>query len=159
LTLKHARISWIEDLDFEARSEDGASVLLRGRDRSSGFSPASLLLTALAGCTAMDTISILTKKRQLIEAYEVDVEGEQRDGHPRLYTTIRINHLITGIDVEDAAVARSIELSATKYCVVSATIASGDTRIEHHYRITDAAGTRAAAGVVIGPQGSGLVHS
>jgi len=105
----------------------------------------------------MDTISILTKKRQRIEGYEVDVEGEQRAEHPRLYTSIRITHSFTGEAVEDEAVARSIELSATKYCVVSATIASGDTCIEHHYRITDAAGVREAAGTVIGPRGEGLV--
>lgn len=115
------------------------------------------MLVALGGCTAMDTIAILVKKRQTIEHYAVDVEGEQRDTHPRLYTAIRVSHVISGSDVDDRAVARAIELSATKYCVVSATIASGDTSIEHHYRIVDGDGEREAAGSVIGPRSAGLV--
>ena len=105
----------------------------------------------------MDTISILTKKRQRIERYEIEVEGEQRERHPRLYTHITVTHILSGPAIDDAAVLRSIELSATKYCVVSATIATGQTRIEHQYRISDESGERTGAGASIGPRGAGLI--
>ena len=102
---------------------------------------------------------MLTKKRQQIDTYAVSVEGDRRTTHPRYYTAIRVVHEISGRNVDDRAVERSIELSATRYCVVSATIANGHTRIEHHFRISDEAGEREGAGVTIGPNGAGIVLS
>jgi putative redox protein len=79
-----------------------------------------LLLLALAGCTAMDVISILRKKRQQVSGLSVEVQGSRADQHPRVYTRIEVLYWVRGQNVDPQAVARAIELSATRYCPVIA---------------------------------------
>jgi putative redox protein len=99
-----------------------AQVLDLDGSRSSGASPLELLLVALGGCTGADVISILRKKRQRITGYRVEVQGERREEHPRSYRRFEVRHIVRGYAVEDAAVARAIELSTNKYCGVAATV-------------------------------------
>jgi putative redox protein len=153
---KRARVRWQSGLVFEAESADGARLPLGG-DAEPAFGPAALMLAALAGCTGMDAISIMQKKRQRIERYEVGVTGEQREEHPRTFSHIVVDHIVAGQAIDDVAVARAIELSARKYCVVGASIAAGDTAIQHRFRIIDEAGERTCDCVTIGPHGAGLV--
>ncbi len=118
----------------------------------SAAAPKEALLAALAGCTSMDVASILRKKRQVADSYEVDVRAEVADEHPRVFTTIVVEHRVAG-DVQEEALRRSIELSATRYCPVIAMLSASVT-IEHGYRLTDPAGaTRSALVVVTGPPG------
>ena len=85
-----------------------------------GPQPPRLLLLALAGCTAMDVISILRKKRQQVSGLSVEVQGSQADKHPRVYTQIEVLYRVRGQNVDPQAVGRAIELSATRYCPVIA---------------------------------------
>jgi putative redox protein len=98
-------------------------------------SPVESVLVALAACSAMDVISILEKKRQKIDSYLIDVLGDQRDAYPQVYTRIDVVHIVEGTVVLEAAVRRAIELSATKYCPVSAMLSAGATEIHHRYRM------------------------
>jgi putative redox protein len=75
-----------------------------------------LIATGLAGCTAMDTISILQKKRQDVTDFEVNVHAERAEEHPRVFTHIKIEYQITGHGVDESAVLRAIGLSAKRYC-------------------------------------------
>jgi putative redox protein len=102
---------------------------------NSGQRPTELALAAIAGCTAMDVVDILAKKRQVVDGYSVEVAGTQRDKPPHVYTDITVLHIVQG-DVETEAVRRAIELSATKYCTISAQFASGVARISHRYKIS-----------------------
>ena len=86
----------------------------------------------------MDVIGILAKKRQEISAYRIEVSGSQRDEYPQVYSEIVVTHDLEGPGLSEAAVRRAIELSATKYCPVSAMIAAGATTIHHRYRIRTA---------------------
>jgi putative redox protein len=116
-----------------------------------GASPTETVLGALAACTAMDVASILRKKRQPFRTYQIEVTGERAEAHPRVFTAVTIEHQLTG-DVTGEAVRRSVELSATRYCPVSAML-SASVRIEHRYRIRrDGAPDEAALVVVTGPQ-------
>ena len=100
-----------------------------------GPRPAELLVVAQAGCTAMDVVSILRKKRQAFTRYEVRVAAEQRDEPPpHVFERMRIVHVIDG-PVEIEAVRRAIELSATRYCAVTGNLASGVTEIRHAYLV------------------------
>lgn len=83
-------------------------------------SPVQAVLAALGGCSAMDVISILRKKRQQVTDYEVILTGERREAHPRAFTRIEILHRVTGRDVSPAAVAEALRLSDTTYCSVHA---------------------------------------
>jgi putative redox protein len=98
-----------------------------------GPSPNETLLAALAACASMDVASILRKKRQVPTAYEIAVTGERAAEHPRVYTSIVVEHRVTG-DIDAEAVRRSIELSATRYCPVNAALSKG-VRVEHRYRL------------------------
>lgn len=155
---KRVDVRWSAGLDFEAVTDDGASVQLGGAESPRTFRPASLVLAALAGCTGMDAISILAKKRVQIESYRVAVVGQQRDEHPRSFTSIVVTHILEGASIDDTAVARAVELSARKYCVVGANLASGDTSINHRVIIRDENGERDCDCLTIGPKGKGLSH-
>lgn len=85
-------------------------------------SPVELLLLAVGSCTAIDVISILEKKRQLVTAYEVRVTGTRRDEHPRHFTRMNIHHIVYGRSVSEKALADAIRLSDTRYCSVAATV-------------------------------------
>jgi putative redox protein len=98
-----------------------------------GAAPMEAVLGALAGCTAMDVASILRKKRQVPASYQIAVTGERRTEHPTVYTSIVVEHRVTG-EIDPEAVRRSVELSATSYCPVSAML-SRSVRIEHRYRL------------------------
>jgi putative redox protein len=111
----------------------GHTVMFDDEAGDSAARPMEVLLGALGACSGMDVLSILRKKRQPFSAYHVRVEGEQRDEHPHVFTDIRIVHEVEGAGVEPAAVKRAIELSATRYCSISAMLSSGVVRIEHWY--------------------------
>ena len=83
---------------------------------NAGPQPAKLLIAALAGCTAMDVISILRKKRQEVTHFEVVVNGARATEHPKIYTDIEIVYRVRGRDLDPAAVERAIQLSEEKYC-------------------------------------------
>ena len=121
-------------LRFVAATGSGHDVVVDNATGNTGPRPTELVLAAIAGCTAMDVIEIMAKKRQAVDRYSVEVSGIQREKAPNIYTEITILHVVEG-NVETAAVARSIELSATKYCTVSAQIAAGPARLSHRYRI------------------------
>jgi putative redox protein len=126
-------------LRFVARTGTGHDVVIDNASGNTGPRPTELILAAIAGCTAMDVVEIMAKKRQVVDAYTVDVSGIQREQAPNIYTNITVNHVVEG-NVDTEAVRRSIELSATKYCTVSAQIAGGPARISHRYTIKRPAG-------------------
>ena len=108
---------------FIAISPTGYALTLdTNHERASAPSPMELLLIALGGCTAVDVIGILQKKREQVTDYKVEVRGQRRDDHPRSFRRMEIRHLVTGKSVSPRAVAQAIELSESKYCSVAATL-------------------------------------
>lgn len=101
-----------------------------------GASPMEMLLIALGGCTGMDVVSILGKMRQDVTAYEVRVRGERASEHPKVYTDIEVEHIVTGRGLDPVAVERAVRLSETKYCSVSNTLAKA-ANVTFTYRIVD----------------------
>jgi len=123
-----------DGLRFAGRVGSGHALVLDSTEGDAGMRPAELVPLALAGCTAMDVISILRKKRQPVTGYEVRASGVQRDGQPAAFTRVDVLHVVDG-DVETDAVRRAIELSATKYCAVGSTLVSGAVQVNHAYLI------------------------
>jgi putative redox protein len=140
----------------EARTERGHTLAMdtvapEGDDGAA--SPKEAVLAALAACTAMDVVSILRKKRQAATRYEVAVHAESAPDHPRVFTSITVEHRVAG-SVEAEPLRRSIELSSTRYCPVSRML-SASVRLEHWYRLVDADGNEHHALVAVtGPEGS-----
>jgi putative redox protein len=83
-----------------------------------GPSPMETVLSALGGCSGMDVISIMRKKRQNIHGLEIEVEGTRGEEYPKPYTQIRLHYRAIGTDLDPAALVRSVELSRDRYCPV-----------------------------------------
>jgi putative redox protein len=133
-TIRTAIIEHAGDSDFSATTGTGRTIAFG--DAAKGFlSPVETVLVALGSCSAMDVVSIAAKKRQAVDAYRIHVRGDQRDEYPQVFTEIEVIHEVTGRDISEAAIRRSIELSATKYCPVNAMISAGATVVHHRYRI------------------------
>ncbi|RIK00431.1 MAG: hypothetical protein DCC46_04105 [Armatimonadetes bacterium] len=124
------RIDWKGDLAFEARPPSGKPVVLDSASLGTepqGPSPTEMLLAAVGACTAMDVISILKKKRQIVESYRVEVENEyfDPDAWPRPMSKIIVRHYVSGEEIDPEAVARAVQLSDEKYCRVASTLRQG----------------------------------
>ena len=132
----------VGDMEFDVESGSMHHITLdaaeHGGGHDRGFRPMEMLLVGLAGCTAMDVISILRKKRQRVTGYDVQVRGERAEDHPMVYTDVTVEHIVTGHGVDPSAVARAIELSETKYCGAGATL-SKTAKLKHTYRVVEAA--------------------
>jgi putative redox protein len=99
-----------------------------------GSRPKELLLFALGGCTASDVVNILRKKRVPLEGFEMYLSGEESSEHPKVFTSIHVEYVFFGESISPVDVERAIELSATKYCAVSAML-TPKVNITHSYRI------------------------
>lgn len=123
-----AKVIWSKGMSFSGTAGTGFNVPL-GTDPSvggenDGFRPLELMAVSLAGCTAMDVISILRKKQQQVAEFEVRVHADQRSDHPHVFTGAVITYLVSGTNLDEAALLRAIELSATRYCPAQAMLSS-----------------------------------
>jgi len=127
---------------FRAISGSGHALVLDAAPEvggtNRGVRPMELLLLGLGGCTGMDVISILRKKRQEVTGYEVRVHAERAAEHPKVFTAITVEHVVRGRNLSAEAVRRAVELSATKYCPASAMLGRV-APIEERYRLVDEA--------------------
>jgi len=111
-----------DDLFLGITPSGHALALDSNHDRSCAPTPVELLLVALGSCTAVDVINILSKKRQRVTSYKVEVSGERREDHPRAFKSMNVHHILKGSNISASAIAQAIELSETKYCSVAATL-------------------------------------
>ncbi len=118
------KVIWKDGLAFLGQNENGLGVNLDGEPaaggQGEGLRPMQMIALGLAGCTAMDVIAILQKKRQAVTRFEVQAHLERATEHPRVFTHAVIEYHVTGHNVDEAAVVRAIELSATRYCPAQA---------------------------------------
>jgi putative redox protein len=116
---------WLDNMAFESeinghRITIDASEDVGGQNR--GPRPKPLILTALAGCTGMDVVSILKKMQVNFSNYQIHVEGEIAEEHPKLYTKIHVIHEFTGKNLPMDKLQKAVSLSEDKYCGVGATL-------------------------------------
>ncbi len=125
---------------FEGEAGSGQRMLLDasayGGGQNAGFRPMELLLVGLAGCTGMDVISILRKKRQVVTGYQVLVQGIRAETHPMVFEDITVEHIITGQHLDHEAVRRAIELSEQRYCGAGAMLGKV-AKLRHMYCIVE----------------------
>jgi putative redox protein len=116
----NASVHWHQGLTFTGIADTGFTVPLGADPKvggaNDGLRPMELMAMSLAGCTAMDVASILQKKRQDLTAFDVKVDAERADTHPKVFTSAVIRYEVTGHGLQEAALRRAIELSAKTYC-------------------------------------------
>lgn len=119
-----AALKWQGGMKFIATADSKHDIILDSDPSVGGTDlgsrPMELILEGLAGCTAMDVISIMRKKRQNVTGFEVIVHAERANQHPKVFTAIEINYIFRGKDIDPKAVERSIELSEQIYCPAQA---------------------------------------
>jgi putative redox protein len=120
-----AKITWVEDMQFVGEGETGHAIVMDSSEENGGHNtgarPMEVLLMGVLGCTAMDVISILKKKRQPIKGLKIFATGDRAAEHPKYYTKIQLEYVAYG-DVELEALERSAQLSEDKYCSAIATV-------------------------------------
>lgn len=134
-------LNWKGKLEFDGATESGFVQKLDAEEAAGGTNkgarPMEFIALGLAGCTAMDVVSILQKKKQQIADFQIKFRGARAAEHPKVFTSAIIEYLIYGSNVDESAVLRAIELSAEKYCPAQAML-DKVFPIELRYRIFDA---------------------
>jgi putative redox protein len=136
MALVEAKLKWTDGLQFVGRAGESPALVIDSRDGGSGPGPMQLLLMGIAGCTAMDVVTILQKRRVHLTGLEINVRGERAEEHPRRYTAIGIEYIVTGTGIKPRDVEIAIKLSEDKYC---SAIASVNAELTHSYRIVEPA--------------------
>ena len=136
-------VGWVgPGLRLEGTVPEGHSIVmdlvLPGEEREeTGVRPMQLVLLGMAGCSSMDVVSILQKKRQALTGMQVNVAAERAEDHPKVYTQAHLEFVVKGKRIDPKAVERAIQLSVTKYCSAIAMIAK-TAEITTSYRIEEA---------------------
>ena len=119
-----AKVIWKNRMSFEGTADSGFKVPL-GTYYSvcgdeDGFRPLELISIGIAGCTSMDVVSILKKKRQELDHFEVKIHAETAEEHPKVFTSLKIEYILSGNNLSKEAVERAVQLSAERYCPAQA---------------------------------------
>lgn len=119
-----AQVTWNGGMQFEGTADSGHKLVLDSSPdvggADSGFRPMELMAISLAGCTAMDVISILRKKRQEVTGFEVKVDAPRAKDHPHVFTEMKVTYVLRGRGIDAASVERAMQLSEEKYCPAQA---------------------------------------
>jgi putative redox protein len=123
-----AHVRLLSDLHFQGNVRSGHTIDLDAPvcdGGGAGMTPMELLLISLASCSAMDVVAILRKKQQLVEGLDVRVRGLCQAEHPTVFTSINLEYIVHGNDIDPQALTRAIELSRERYCPIWAMLEPG----------------------------------
>lgn len=148
-------LSWKNKMAFQGVADSGFRQNMDtdesvGGENSAGR-PMEFIAMGLAGCTGMDVISILQKKKQAVSNFQVKVHAEKADEHPKIFTSAVIEYVITGENISEEAVLRAIQLSAEKYCPAQAMLSKAFP-MKLIYRIFDENGMQVKTGEYVQKQ-------
>jgi len=133
-------VKLVQDMQFVATADSGHAVVMDAPSsvggNNTGSKPSELLLMAFGGCSGMDVISILRKKKQDVSDLKINVRGETVESHPKMFNAMHIEYIVTGKSISEEAVTKAIELSLDRYCLVGATIGKA-AKITHSYKIEE----------------------
>ena len=135
-----AKVTWHKGLSFTGTADSGFTLPLGGKKEvggnEDGFAPMEMFLVGLAGCTGMDVISILAKMRQEVTNFEVKIHADRVDQHPKIFSEIMIEYIITGKNLDPKLVEKAVNLSETTYCPGQA-ILNKTANIDHKITIQE----------------------
>jgi len=134
------KVKYVDGLQFVGEAESGHALVMDGDPvyggNNTAVRPTELLLVGLGGCSGIDVVSVLKKKKQDIRGLEINIKGKRAEEHPKKFTDIDIEFVVTGRSISEEAVKRAVNLSMEKYCSVKATV-EGCATITFSYRIVE----------------------
>ena len=119
-----ATLAWQSDLRFSVEPGSGHSVTIDSvaRPGHAGPGPMEMVIMGIAGCTAMDVVSLLERMRQPLSGLDVEIVGDRAQNHPKRLTAISITYRIRGRELDREKVERAVELSHSTYCAAIASL-------------------------------------
>lgn len=136
----NVKVVHTQKMQFRGESEAEHTVIMDASPafggENSGLRPMELLLMSLGGCSGMDVVDILRKKKQQVTGYEINISGERREEHPCVFTKISIEHIVRGKNINPTAIKRAVELSTDKYCSIIGMLKS-TAEIDATFRIEE----------------------
>ncbi|MEZ4797037.1 MAG: OsmC family protein [Flavobacteriaceae bacterium] len=113
---------WKGGMTFESDNPSGKTLMMdtavEGSDERFGLSPKALMLSALAGCTGLDVVSVLDKMKVTDYEFKMEVSGELTDEHPKYYRKVKLDYHFYGKDLDEKKIKKAVDLSVEKYCGV-----------------------------------------
>lgn len=135
--MMEAHVKWLDNLTFAGTSGTGHGVIMDGnKDNGFGPSPMEMLLLGLAGCSSIDVVHILKKGRENVIDVMADVKAERAETDPKVFTKIHLHFKVRGENLNEAKIARAVELSAEKYCSASIMLSKA-AEISHSWELLD----------------------
>ena len=135
---KSASVVWKgTELDFHAELGSGYEFDMSGPATTDGGSPIEFMLAGVAGCTAMDVVHILRKRRLSVTDITVEIKGVQAEQAPNVFTDADIVYIIRGAGIPADAVEKAIQLSQDKYCSASIMFQRAGVNVRTEYRIEE----------------------
>jgi putative redox protein len=138
--MARSKIVLVDGMQFVGTADSGHAVIMDAPasvgGSNTGQTPMEFLLSAFGGCSGMDVISILRKKKQNVKRLEIHVEGEKAEGHPKKYTALHIDYTAAGKGISEEALKKAIGLSLERYCSVGAMLGAS-AKISHSYTINE----------------------
>ena len=129
---------WTGGMKFESDNPSGKTLMMdtnvEGSDERFGLSPKALMLSALAGCTGLDVVSVLDKMKVSNYDFKMEVTGELTEEHPKYYHKVKLDYHFHGKDLDEKKIKKSVDLSIEKYCGVMEMFRQfADLQTEIHY--------------------------
>ncbi len=138
--MPRAKVKYTDGLQFVGQADSGHAIVMDGDadvgGNNTGLRPMELLLIGMGGCSGMDIVSILKKKREIVTDVEINVNGKKAEDYPQKFTDIDIEFVVKGRNLSDEAVKRAVQLSMDRYCSVKATL-EGTAKITYRYKIVE----------------------
>ena len=136
----NVKMNWVGGIKFEGTNAFGHKIVVDGPKSAggeeSGYKPTELLLYGIAGCTGIDVVRILEKQRQQLSALEIEVTAHQNEDYPKPFHTFEVKYIATGKELKPNKLAKAIELSEGKFCVVSQTVEK-ESKVVTSYEIVE----------------------
>ncbi|TAN44262.1 MAG: osmotically inducible protein OsmC [Nitrospirae bacterium] len=136
--MANATVKWVDGLQFVGETGSGHAIVLDGDTefggKNTGVRPTELLMIGLGGCSGMDILSILKKKRQKVSSFEARITANKTKTEPVRFEKFNVEYVVTGENISEEAVKRAVELSMEKYCSVKLTL-ENKAEVSFSYKI------------------------
>lgn len=117
-TTNHITTKWLGGMAFESNNTSGNSFKIEDADESDGLRPKSLMLSALAGCSGLDVVSLIKKMKLEVDTFNIDTIANMTEEHPKHYDAVLVEYHFYGSNLNEDRLQRAVDLSVDKYCGV-----------------------------------------